>query len=121
MNTLVVSVTERVAEVGMIRALGGRRSFIRDLFLYEALSLAIFFGIIGMLFSSIAIGILQIVGLHSESSFFNVLFGGTSVYPILSPSSLIVAFVGIILVGVLSSIYPIRVATRYQPVEALRG
>jgi ABC-type antimicrobial peptide transport system permease subunit len=48
MNTLIINVTERTAEIGTMRAIGAEKSFIRGLFLAEAFSLNLFSAFVGM-------------------------------------------------------------------------
>src|SRR3981081_3036881 len=65
MNIMLVSVEERVKEIGLRRALGARRSHIRGQFLIEALVLTLAAGIIGMMLSALitsAIGTLPFLG-----------------------------------------------------------
>src|SRR5439155_15951247 len=49
MNTMVMSVLERTREIGVMRALGARRSTIRRLFTFEAASLGFFGGLFGVI------------------------------------------------------------------------
>src|SRR5438045_9553977 len=51
MNIMLVSVEERVREIGLRRALGARKSHIRSQFLLEALVMTLAAGVIGMLLS----------------------------------------------------------------------
>src|SRR6266481_1117942 len=65
MNIMLVSVDERVREIGLRRALGARKAHIRWQFLLEALVLTLAAGAVGMLFSWIltaAIGTLPLMG-----------------------------------------------------------
>ena len=55
MNTLIINVTERTAEIGTMRAMGGEKSFIRGLFVVEALVLNLFSALVGMLAAGIAL------------------------------------------------------------------
>jgi putative ABC transport system permease protein len=48
MNTLIINVTERTAEIGTMRAIGGDKSFIRGIFVTEALALNVSAALVGM-------------------------------------------------------------------------
>ena len=45
MNTLVISITERIGEIGTMRAIGARRSFIRRMITLETLMISLVFGL----------------------------------------------------------------------------
>jgi putative ABC transport system permease protein len=105
MNIMLVSVTERTREVGVRKALGATKSFIRLQFLVEAVSISILGGLFGILFG-IGIG-------NGVSSF----IGGGFIIPWLWITvGVIICFV----VGVVSGIYPAIKASNLDPIESLR-
>ena len=121
MNTLVISVIERTYEIGAMRALGAQRSFIRRMFIAETMSISLVFGAIGLGIGVLTIGILNLVGLNAPNEFFSVLFGGEVLRPVLSPAAFILALLMTGGIGFLSSLYPVSVALKIQPVQALQS
>lgn len=105
MNIMLVSVTERTAEIGVRKALGATRSNVLIQFLTEAIVICIIGGIVGI-FLGIIIGLLVSMGTN-----------GIFVTPWQW------MFLGIavcVFVGVISGIYPALKASRLDPIESLR-
>jgi putative ABC transport system permease protein len=102
---MLVSVTERTREVGVRKALGATKSFIRIQFLVEAVSISVLGGLFGIVFG-IMIG-------NGVSSF----IGGGFIIPWLW---IIVGVIICFVVGVVSGIYPAIKASNLDPIESLR-
>lgn len=120
MNTLVISVTERMGEIGTIRAIGGQKNFVRSMITAEVLTITLLFGIVGIVFASLTIGILNVLGLPASNLFLQVLFGGSVLKPILSISSLFLSIIAVAVIGVIASLYPTSVALGVSPVQAMQ-
>ncbi len=121
MNTLVISVTERMAEIGTMRAIGAQKPFVRSMILAETFLITGIFGLIGL---GVAVGILQILyftGVEAPNMFFEVLFGGPVLYPVLSLSSVLLAFAVILVMAILASLYPASIVMRTSPVQAMES
>lgn len=105
MNIMLVTVTERTKEIGLLKAIGARKSDILTQFLIESVVLTLVGGAIGM-----SIGI-----------FFSFVITSLAKIPfIISPFSILLA-VGVSSgVGILFGIYPARQAAQLSPIEALR-
>ncbi|MGQ9779555.1 MAG: ABC transporter permease [Bacillota bacterium] len=105
MNIMFVSVTERIREIGIRKAVGAHEKEIMAQFLYEAATLSLLGGAIGFLLGSLGAAVLSRA------------FGWSTV---ISPSAVIVAFGLSLLVGVFFGVYPAGRAARLDPIEALR-
>lgn len=104
-NVTLVSVLERVGEIGLRRAVGAARRHIAAQFLVESASMGFVGGIIGA-----AVGVLIIVGVSAVRTWTPVL---DSIYPLAAP------IVGAV-VGLIAGLYPAWRASRLEPVDALR-
>jgi putative ABC transport system permease protein len=110
LNIMLMSVTERIKEIGVLRSIGTKRQEIRRMFLYEAL-------ILGLIGSGIG-GVLSILGGYAVS----LVMLQTTKY-LFVPSSLIYIVYGIafgIGISLLSGLYPAWKASDLNPIEALR-
>jgi putative ABC transport system permease protein len=106
MNIMLVSVTERIREIGLRKALGGRPRLIRRQFLVEALMLGLAGGILG-----VALGL---VGAALIPHF-------TSSRVIISVPAAVGAIVMAMAIGVGFGVYPASRAARLAPIDALRN
>ena len=118
MNIMLVSVDERVKEIGLRRALGAKKSHIRWQFLLEALVLTLAAGVIGMFLSWIltsTIGTLPFLGPAYEDD-----SGKVDIHLTLSMMTMFLSTLILIVVGVISGWVPAMQAAKMDPVEALR-
>jgi putative ABC transport system permease protein len=109
MNIMLVSVAERTREIGVKQAVGATPGRILFEFFLEAVTLTIFSGLAGL---AVAWAICSAVS-HLPLP---ALFAGLPV----SPKTALIAFGTLVLVGILSALYPARRASLLVPVEALR-
>jgi putative ABC transport system permease protein len=107
MNVMLVAVSQRTKEIGLLRALGAKRSQIVSLFLTEAVMLSFVGALLGLLLGEVGSRLLGIA------------------FPVLefvAPAWASVAAVVIAVIsGLLFSILPARRAARLDPVLALAG
>jgi len=105
MNIMLVAVTERTKEVGLIKAIGGKQGNVRMQFLFESVMISLFGALFGII-----IGILlgNIVSILMNTGF---------VIPWLW---VLLGVVICSIVGLAAGSYPAYKASRLNPIEALR-
>jgi putative ABC transport system permease protein len=112
MNIMLVSVTERIREIGVRKALGARRSDIRWQFLVEAMVLSGIGGLLGVAGAAVFSWILGAILGHIMSADFS------------APVRLWAVALALVVsagVGLVSGIYPAARAAALDPVVALRN
>lgn len=106
MNIMLVSVTERTREIGIRKAVGAKNRQIMLQFLLESIVISSFGGALG-----IGLGFLG-------SRFLDHLL--PSLRTLVSPRSVLIAFIFSLFVGLFFGLYPARKAARLNPIDALR-
>ena len=119
-NTLTVSSISRIGETGTIRALGAKRGFVIKEFLCETSLLTITSGIIGCLLGCLFTFMLQKAHIGISNTYLAQLFGGKTLTAAITASNAIQNLSLSVLLAVVGCIYPVRVALRATPVEAMR-
>jgi ABC-type antimicrobial peptide transport system permease subunit len=105
MNIMLVTVTERTREVGLLKAIGAKQSDILAQFLIEAVVLTFISGVIG-----VVLGVL--IDLVAAKAL-NIPFG-------ITPGAVLLAVGVSSIVGIVFGLYPARKAARLNPIDALR-
>jgi putative ABC transport system permease protein len=102
-NIMLVTVTERIREIGIRKAIGAPRSAILGQFLAEATMLSLFGGLLGV--------VIGVVGSQ---------FSVAGIKPVVVPSSIVLAFAVSALIGLFFGSFPANRASRLRPIDALR-
>lgn len=120
-NSMLMATLERVKEIGTLRAIGAQRGFVMAMFIIETLALALGAGLVGAAAGAGILSWLGQAGIPATSDVMVFLFSGPRLHPTYELGHLVSGVVVILFVAVLSTLYPARLATRVQPVEAMRS
>jgi len=106
-NIMLASITERIREIGIRRAVGARRKHIFLQIIVESTVIGLIGGILGL---GAAFGMIELLEYISE--------GANP--PVVELSSAVLSFLFALIIGMLSGVYPAWSASRITPIEALR-
>jgi ABC-type lipoprotein release transport system permease subunit len=120
-NTMLMAVLERIHELGVLMALGMKRSRVFLMIMLETIMLSLLGGPLGLAAGYATVSYLGKTGIdltnYSEGL---EAFGYQSIlYPVLSYNDYFQIVVGVLLTAFLASVYPAWKAIRYNPVEAI--
>jgi ABC-type antimicrobial peptide transport system permease subunit len=111
MNIMFVSVTERIKEIGLRKAIGARQSDIMNQFLAESVMLTVGGGAIGIIMGSfIAWLAIQVILSYQSGWTFTISLNGV-----------LLGFIVSTMVGLVFGFVPARRAARLHPIDALRA
>jgi ABC-type antimicrobial peptide transport system permease subunit len=119
MNTLSMAALERISEIGMMRAIGARKGFLREMFVYETGLLSFFFGGLGIIVGMIIIYILKTAGISTTNEILQLVYGGDKLNPLFTIGDLILGIVELGIVTGLAVLYPLKVVGKITPLDAI--
>lgn len=108
MNIMLISVGERVKEIGLRRAVGAKKKDVRNQFLIESSLITVMGGLVGVLVGLVLAVLLPMISKGKMPA-------------ILSWEPFVLGFAFSAIVGVLAGIHPAKRAAEMDPVEALKG
>lgn len=104
-NILLVSVTERIREIGIRKALGARGRDILLQFITESVIMTGISGLIGILMGLIAGAVIAAL---------------VKIPPVVNVGVMVMAFLGSVVLGLIFGVYPAKKAADMDPIESLR-
>ena len=120
-NTLLMSVFERTREIGILAAIGMKGRQIMGLFLLESTILAIGGIAVGLLIGWALIAYFGQVGIYFGDLGISGFYLGDRIYAFITLQDTINLTITALVITLAASLYPARLASRMEPVEALHG
>ncbi len=122
MSVMLITVNERMREIGTLSAVGMSFGQLLMLFIMETAVLSTVCAITGGLVASVIVDYLATVGIYAGSNkTLSLIFGGDRLYMIWSNRTLLVSLLWVILVSIVGTVYPVNKIGRKNPADTLRG
>src|SRR6266511_3164098 len=119
-NAMVMATLQRVKEIGTMRAIGAQRRFVVVMLLVEIGTIGITFGLAGAALGGVVVRAIRAFGgIPATTDMLYFVFSGPSLLPRLGTASLVGSLVLVVVVAVLSGLYPALIAMKVTPVEAM--
>ena len=120
-NAMMMATLQRTQTIGTMRAIGAQRSLILTMVLTESVVLGVLFGGVGILLGSGVMTWLHQRGIPAPNDVAYFFFSGPKLLPQLSSGNLVVALIIILLVTLISTLFPAMIATRVSPLRAMQS
>jgi ABC-type lipoprotein release transport system permease subunit len=120
-NTLIMSVYERTREIGILSAIGMKGRRIMGLFLAESILLAIGGVLMGLALGVFAVYLFNINGFYIGNMGLNGMLVSDTIRARLTLDKTISVTIMTLIATILSGLYPAVMASRMEPVQALRA
>ncbi|MBN2143246.1 MAG: FtsX-like permease family protein, partial [Candidatus Aureabacteria bacterium] len=101
-NTLTMAALERTSEIGMMRAVGAQKNFIRLMFMGETGILSAFFGGFGIIIGILLVAVLPVFQITTQNDMLQLLYGGDTLRPFLNTWDILITIIQLISVSLLA-------------------
>jgi ABC-type lipoprotein release transport system permease subunit len=119
-NAMVMATLQRVKEIGTMRAIGAQRRFVIVMLLVEIVTVGVVFGLAGaVLGGGVVAAIRGSGGIPAVTDLLYFVFSGPALLPRLGTTSVAASVAIVLVVAILSAVYPALLAMRVTPVEAM--
>lgn len=119
MNAMIMGMLDRQKEIGTMRAIGAQKSFVLSMLFWETFIQGMLFSTLGALLAVIVIKIVGTYGIPAWSDVATFFFSGSRLYLSVNLFHIVGAIFMVIIVSVLSALYPVFKATRIPPITAM--
>jgi ABC-type lipoprotein release transport system permease subunit len=121
-NAMVMATLQRVKEIGTVRAIGAQKRFVLGMLLLETSVVGLVFGAAGALLGAGVVWLIRAAGgIPATNDQLYFFYSGPSLVPRLGAGSLAVSLAIVLVVSVLSGVYPALIASRVTPLEAMQA
>jgi len=109
-----------VKEIGTMRAIGAQRRFVVVMLLVEIAAVGVVFGLGGAVLGGVVVALIRAGGgIPAVTDLLYFVFTGPALFPTLGNASVAASLVIVLVVAILSALYPAIIAMRVTPVEAM--
>ena len=119
-NTLFMSLHERMFEFGVLRAVGTRSSVMALLIIFEAGALAALSVALGIILGALVTGIMAKIGIDYTGIEFSGVTFRELLYPVLHLKQFVIYPIAVFAFTILMGLYPALFAARMSPSKAMR-
>ncbi|MFL5262322.1 MAG: ABC transporter permease, partial [Anaeromyxobacteraceae bacterium] len=121
-NAMVMATLQRVKEIGTVRAIGAQKRFVLGMLLLETSVVGLVFGGAGAFLGAGVVWLIRAAGgIPATNDQLYFFYSGPSLIPRLGAGSLAVSLAIVLVVSVLSGVYPALIASRVTPLEAMQS
>lgn len=119
MNTLNMAALERSSEIAMMRAIGARKGFLREMFIDETVIIAFCGGCLGIIVGIGVIYALSFANISTSNEILQLVYGGDKLNPLITLADLTLGLLELGLVTCMAVLYPLRVVGKIVPLDAI--
>ncbi len=120
-NAMMMATLQRTQLIGTMRAIGAQRTLVLGMVLVESVVLGLLFGGAGMGLGALFMGWLHARGIPAPNDVAYFFFSGSRLLPELGAGHLLSAFLIILFVTIVSTLFPAAIATRVSPLRAMQS